>query len=40
MPTGCAFHLRCPIATPSCSVNAQHLREIESNHLIACQEVK
>ena len=40
MPTGCSFHLRCPIATPSCSVNSQHLREIESNHLIACQEVK
>jgi oligopeptide/dipeptide ABC transporter ATP-binding protein len=40
MPTGCAFHLRCPIAAPSCSVNAQQLREIESNHQIACQEVK
>lgn len=40
MPTGCAFHLRCPIAAPSCSTNAQTLREIEPNHQIACQEVK
>lgn len=40
MPTGCAFHLRCPIATASCSVNAQHLREVTPNHQIACQEVK
>lgn len=40
MPTGCAFHLRCPIAVPSCSTNAQTLREIEPSHQIACQEVR
>ena len=40
MPSGCAFHLRCPIAAPSCAVNIQNLREVEENHLIACQEVK
>ena len=40
MPSGCSFHLRCPIAVPSCSVNIQNLREVEENHLIACQEVK
>jgi oligopeptide/dipeptide ABC transporter ATP-binding protein len=26
--------------TASCSVNAQHLREVTPNHQIACQEVK
>ena len=40
MPSGCAFHLRCPIAVASCAVNIQNLREVEVNHLIACQEVK
>lgn len=40
MPSGCAFHLRCPIAVPSCAVNIQNLREVEESHLIACQEVK
>ncbi len=40
MPTGCAFHQRCPIAVPSCSVNTQDLRTIEPRHQIACQEVK
>jgi oligopeptide/dipeptide ABC transporter ATP-binding protein len=40
MPSGCSFHLRCPIAVPSCAVNTQNLREVEANHSIACQEVK
>jgi oligopeptide/dipeptide ABC transporter ATP-binding protein len=40
MPTGCAFHMRCAIAKPSCSSNNQVLREISGRHLVACQEVQ
>jgi oligopeptide/dipeptide ABC transporter ATP-binding protein len=39
MPSGCAFHMRCPIAQPSCSQNIQILKTIEPNHTVACQEV-
>ena len=38
LPTGCAFHLRCVKATPACAVEPQSLREISSNHLVACME--
>lgn len=40
MPTGCAFHMRCSIATPSCSENLQSLRDISGRHSVACQEVR
>lgn len=39
MPTGCAFHMRCSIATPSCSVNPQLLKTVSGIHSVACQEV-
>lgn len=39
MPTGCAFHMRCSIATPSCSINPQLLKIVSGIHSVACQEV-
>lgn len=35
-PTGCAFHTRCPMARPQCSVTAPALTEISPDHLVAC----
>ena len=40
MPTGCAFHLRCPIATPNCKVQTPELLQVNDLHLVACTEVK
>ena len=40
MPTGCAFHLRCPIATPNCKVHTPELLQVTDLHLVACTEVK
>ena len=40
MPTGCAFHLRCPIATPNCQVQTPELLQVNDLHLVACTEVK
>ncbi|KRD95829.1 ABC transporter ATP-binding protein [Bosea sp. Root381] len=34
-PSGCAFHPRCPIAVPDCSVTAPLLRSLD-DRLIAC----
>jgi oligopeptide/dipeptide ABC transporter ATP-binding protein len=40
MPSGCAFHLRCPIATPNCKIQSPELVVIDSLHSVACTEVK
>lgn len=40
MPSGCAFHMRCPIARPSCSTNAQVLKVHGTEHLVACEVVQ
>ncbi|MDI9370973.1 MAG: ABC transporter ATP-binding protein [Synergistota bacterium] len=36
LPTGCAFHPRCPYAIESCSVDAPPMVEIEPGHFVAC----
>jgi peptide/nickel transport system ATP-binding protein len=38
-PRGCSFHPRCFIAQPECSRVTPKLREISSNHYIACLRV-
>ena len=35
MPSGCAFHLRCPIATPNCKIQSPELVVIDSLHSVA-----
>jgi len=35
-PPGCQFHPRCAIAVEHCKVERPFLREIESNHFVAC----
>jgi len=35
-PTGCAFHPRCSLAQELCSHIEPQLRELESDHLVAC----
>ena len=35
-PSGCAFHPRCPLATPICATTAPPLRTDASNHSVAC----
>jgi oligopeptide/dipeptide ABC transporter ATP-binding protein len=35
-PSGCAFHPRCPIAIPNCSVEAPSLRVGAGDHAVAC----
>ena len=40
MPTGCAFHARCPIAVPICTTRTPSFIEISNNHYVACPEVK
>lgn len=39
LPTGCAFHLRCPIAVASCKVKVPELLVAKESHLVACPEV-
>lgn len=39
MPSGCAFHARCPIAVPACTTNTPVLLELSSSHFVACPEV-
>ena len=39
LPSGCAFHLRCPIATPQCKVEVQKLINVDNGHAVACMEV-
>ncbi len=36
VPSGCAFHPRCPYAKERCTTESPELREIESGHLAAC----
>ena len=40
MPSGCAFHLRCPIATPNCKVQIPELLKVNEVHTVACTEVE
>jgi len=40
MPTGCAFHARCPIAVPICTTRTPSLIEVSNKHYVACPEVK
>jgi oligopeptide/dipeptide ABC transporter ATP-binding protein len=35
-PPGCVFHLRCPRAQEQCRSVVPLLREVESNHQVAC----
>jgi oligopeptide/dipeptide ABC transporter ATP-binding protein len=39
MPTGCAFHLRCPISQPICSQRIPDLMKLSNSHSVACPEV-
>jgi len=39
VPTGCAFHPRCPVALDSCSVDDQRLREAGAGRRAACVHV-
>ena len=35
-PSGCSFHNRCPKAMDICKKEVPHLREIDSDHQVAC----
>jgi oligopeptide/dipeptide ABC transporter ATP-binding protein len=35
-PSGCPFHPRCKIAIPDCSKIIPPLREVETDHGVAC----
>ncbi|QFF97733.1 dipeptide ABC transporter ATP-binding protein [Psychrobacillus glaciei] len=35
-PTGCRFHTRCPFATERCRQEEPLLREVDTNHSVAC----
>lgn len=35
-PSGCRFHLRCPVVMDKCKTEEPPLREIETGHLAAC----
>jgi oligopeptide transport system ATP-binding protein len=36
LPSGCAFHLRCPYAAEECQKIIPQMREIEKGHCVAC----
>jgi len=36
MPSGCAFHMRCPIATDACKIDTPQLLSAGEKHLVAC----
>jgi oligopeptide/dipeptide ABC transporter ATP-binding protein len=36
LPSGCAFHPRCPYAVARCSVEAPALEAVGDKHLAAC----
>ena len=36
LPSGCVFHTRCPKAIPACSQKIPALREIATDHVMAC----
>ncbi len=35
-PTGCAFHPRCPVCEPRCSMEVPFMREVAPEHAVAC----
>lgn len=35
-PKGCVFHTRCPLVMGSCKTIKPQLKEVESNHFVAC----
>lgn len=39
LPSGCAFHARCPIAVPICTTRTPSLIEVSNTHYVACLEV-
>jgi peptide/nickel transport system ATP-binding protein len=39
MPSGCAFHTRCPFATTQCRVEAPTLQPSPGGRLVACHRV-
>jgi oligopeptide transport system ATP-binding protein len=36
LPSGCAFHPRCPKAKPICSLQPVSLKNVEANHFVSC----
>jgi len=38
-PSGCPFHPRCPMAIDVCKVELPELRELGSEHRVACHRV-
>src|SRR5690606_32515883 len=36
IPSGCAFHSRCPIAEARCRTETPELRELRPGHFVAC----
>jgi peptide/nickel transport system ATP-binding protein len=36
LPTGCAFHPRCTLALPECSVDKPSMAEVGPGHFAAC----
>lgn len=38
-PSGCSFHPRCFMAVPECSRMEPELREIDSDHKVACSQI-
>jgi oligopeptide transport system ATP-binding protein len=36
LPSGCHFHTRCPIAQAICSVQAPDMRQVDTEHRVAC----
>jgi len=36
LPSGCAFHPRCPYATENCAKEQPGLRHVGGNHFVAC----
>jgi len=35
-PSGCVFHPRCPVAIDECSGDVPELREVGTDHMVAC----